>query len=235
MTDAKLLPPEIYVKGHNAYEPNDVWSFEGYYTKLAKDAGLPRYVLADPQPALTVEANENAQKALIVLNTYLPVYFGEDGKAVKEALNTISRALQSQPVEKIDPQPATRADTVDQTLVDELAYLLRRATAQGVDWSDSLMPRAVAALAAYDGSISREPATDPDKPMRYKPSEDYATLRKQFIALQGVLYCKEQEAAHYRAKNYETGEKNLAALQESLESERAMNAQLTAELEARKP
>lgn len=43
----EAMPEVIYVNGHNAYKPDDVWSFHGHYTLYAKDANLPRYVRAD--------------------------------------------------------------------------------------------------------------------------------------------------------------------------------------------
>jgi hypothetical protein len=64
------------------------------------------------------------------------------------------------------------------------------------------------------------------------PHETYDGLKCQFRALKTMLNSMGQQLTHYQKKSYETGEKHLAALKESLESEREMNAKLTEELVA---
>lgn len=67
------------------------------------------------------------------------------------------------------------------------------------------------------------------------PHGTYDGLKCQFRALKIMVNSMGQQLSFYQKKSYETGEQHLAALQESLESERAMNAALTEELALRQP
>ncbi len=69
--------------------------------------------------------------------------------------------------------------------------------------------------------------------VKAQPHETYDGLKRQFYSLKCMLNSIGTQLSFYQKKSYETGEQHLAALQESLDSERAMNATLTAELEAK--
>ena len=64
-----------------------------------------------------------------------------------------------------------------------------------------------------------------------EPADNYKSLRKQFSALLTMLGTNKEICSHYMDKDYKLSEKRLDALEVSLESERAMNAQLTLEIE----
>lgn len=70
-----------------------------------------------------------------------------------------------------------------------------------------------------------------DEWIKAKPAPDYESLLKQFNALKSLVNCMGQQLSFYKNKSYETGEAHLKKLQESLDSEKAMNAALTEELE----
>lgn len=59
------------------------------------------------------------------------------------------------------------------------------------------------------------------------PAATYGSLQKQFFALRNLVNCLSEQLNHYKNKSYETGERRLKELTESLESERAMNCRLT--------
>jgi hypothetical protein len=61
------------------------------------------------------------------------------------------------------------------------------------------------------------------------PSDDYDTLRRQFFAMRSQLNCKNAYLLSYQEKDYELALMNAQSNMETLESERAMNAQLTTE------
>lgn len=65
-----------------------------------------------------------------------------------------------------------------------------------------------------------------------EPAADYEGLRKQFSAMKNLVHSLQAVQSHYMQKDYNLSESRLAALQEALESERAMNAKLTDELQA---
>lgn len=66
---------------------------------------------------------------------------------------------------------------------------------------------------------------------RLKPAGSYSGLLKQTLALNMLADSFEKELKFYRDKNYSLNENRLKELEESLESEREMNAVLTEELE----
>lgn len=68
--------------------------------------------------------------------------------------------------------------------------------------------------------------------VKAEPHGTYEGLKLQFYSLKSMINSMGQQLSFYMNKSYETGEKHLSALQESLESERAMNAALTEELAA---
>jgi len=68
--------------------------------------------------------------------------------------------------------------------------------------------------------------------MEFKPVKDYNGLLKQANALLMLVNSYEAQLAYYRALDYTTSLKRLDELNANLESERAMNAQLTNELES---
>lgn len=65
-----------------------------------------------------------------------------------------------------------------------------------------------------------------------KPSDNYKSLRRQFSALLTMLASNEEICSVYMKQDYKLSEKRLKSLEDSLESERDMNAQLTSELDA---
>ena len=65
--------------------------------------------------------------------------------------------------------------------------------------------------------------------IKAQPHETYDGLKKQFMALKNMLNSMGEQLSFYSKKDYSLSEKRLAALEESLESERAMNAKLTEE------
>ncbi len=67
--------------------------------------------------------------------------------------------------------------------------------------------------------------------MNPKIAEDYDTLVKQFKSL--LQLCNSQEAclSYYMKRDYSLSEKRLNELEQALEGEKQMNAQLTLELE----
>lgn len=77
--------------------------------------------------------------------------------------------------------------------------------------------------------------TDKEKEewIKAAPHETYEGLKTQFMALKSMVNTMGQQLSFYRKRDYQTGEAHLKSLQESLESERAMNAQLTEELSSR--
>lgn len=70
--------------------------------------------------------------------------------------------------------------------------------------------------------------------IKAQPHETYEGLRQQFHSLKSLVNSMGEQLSFYHKKSYETGEKHLKDLQESLESERDMNAKLTEELAALK-
>ena len=68
----------------------------------------------------------------------------------------------------------------------------------------------------------------------FKPDPTYEGLLIQARALNRIVDCVEVQLKCYRDKDYSLQERRIAALEQSLESEREMNAILTAELEAQK-
>lgn len=67
--------------------------------------------------------------------------------------------------------------------------------------------------------------------IKANPHEDYDMLRRQFLSLKSMCNSMGEQLSYYRGKSYETGEKHLTSLKESLDSEKAMNAKLTEEIE----
>jgi len=63
------------------------------------------------------------------------------------------------------------------------------------------------------------------------PSDNYNDLLKQFNALKIIVACKEREVEHYRKRIKEFSMERIIQLEAELESEKAMNAILTEELE----
>lgn len=74
-------------------------------------------------------------------------------------------------------------------------------------------------------------AVDVDSWLKADPNADYNLLKQQFFSLKSICAAQGQQLSVYRKKSHELSEKRLAALEESLESERQMNFQLTEELE----
>jgi hypothetical protein len=72
--------------------------------------------------------------------------------------------------------------------------------------------------------------TGVDDWIKAQPAEDYEGLKRQFSALKTLLNSQGQRLSYYIKKDYTTSEQRIAILQASLESEKAMNAQLTEEL-----
>lgn len=66
-----------------------------------------------------------------------------------------------------------------------------------------------------------------------KLSESYDGLKKQFFALKTLLQCKEAEVAVYRKRISEFQMERVIQLEAELESQKEMNAILTAELESK--
>lgn len=64
------------------------------------------------------------------------------------------------------------------------------------------------------------------------PHDTYEGLKTQFSALKNMINSMGKQLSHYQDKNYSLSEARLKSLEESLESERDMNAQLTAEIAA---
>jgi hypothetical protein len=65
----------------------------------------------------------------------------------------------------------------------------------------------------------------------FTPSEDYDTLKKQTVALVALLNTKHKEIELWRKQASECDGSVLKEYKERLESEMAMNDQLTRELE----
>ncbi len=65
-----------------------------------------------------------------------------------------------------------------------------------------------------------------------EPSEDYDKLKGQFLALKSLSNSQSKTISFYIDRDYSLSEQRLKSLEESLQSERDMNAQLTEELEA---
>jgi hypothetical protein len=78
----------------------------------------------------------------------------------------------------------------------------------------------------------KEALEQPAHAYNIKPADDYDTLLKQFNSLVGLLHTLETELTHYRKQDYELSKERLTALEEAIESEKEMNAKLTAELSA---
>ena len=75
-----------------------------------------------------------------------------------------------------------------------------------------------------------------DKPellpwIKAEPADNFDALKKQFQSLKSMVNSMGEQLSYYQKKSYETGEKHLAYLSEQLESEKAMNAKLTEELD----
>lgn len=68
-----------------------------------------------------------------------------------------------------------------------------------------------------------------------KPSDDYKLLRKQFMSLLNLLSANKEICSFYMKQDYSLSEKRLKKLEDSLESEKAMNALLTDEIESLRP
>ena len=64
-----------------------------------------------------------------------------------------------------------------------------------------------------------------------KPAEDYEGLKRQFFALKMLAVSQQSQLSVLYKKDYSLAESKLKSLQESLDSEREMNRQLTIELE----
>ena len=85
-------------------------------------------------------------------------------------------------------------------------------------------------------ALTQKPAGgDAAEWIKAQPAQDYDDLKRQFCSLKSALNSMGEQLSFYSKKSYETGEKHLAELQASLDSERAMNAQLTEELAALTP
>lgn len=71
------------------------------------------------------------------------------------------------------------------------------------------------------------------KPAQFNavPSSEHNILVTQFNSLLALANSLEAQLAYYRKQDYDTSEQRLKALEEALESERAMNAKLTSELQ----
>lgn len=82
-----------------------------------------------------------------------------------------------------------------------------------------------------DDDFPRSRLPKPYVARRFTPSTDPEALRIQAMALHRMCSATEAQLHHYRQKDYLTGEEHLAALEAAVESEREMNAILTAELE----
>ncbi|MFD3283953.1 hypothetical protein ACE41O_12605 [Alteromonas macleodii] len=67
--------------------------------------------------------------------------------------------------------------------------------------------------------------------LKAKPADNYEDLKRQFFALKKLCKLKFNQCSAYSRKLAEYDRESLIARNEALESEREMNAQLTAELE----
>ena len=65
--------------------------------------------------------------------------------------------------------------------------------------------------------------------MKFKPSDNYNSLKKQAYSLATLVDCLEVSLATLRKKEYDFSEKKVKHLQEMLDSEKEMNAILTKE------
>lgn len=68
-------------------------------------------------------------------------------------------------------------------------------------------------------------------PREYTPADTYDTLLLQYKAMVRLLHIQEGIVSFYQKKDYNSSEHRLKYLEEQLESERAMNARLTEEIE----
>ena len=66
----------------------------------------------------------------------------------------------------------------------------------------------------------------------FKPHEDYNMLLRQANAMNSLIKSQERIIAHYSKKDFEANERRINALTYSIESEKEMNAVLTAENES---
>ena len=82
-----------------------------------------------------------------------------------------------------------------------------------------------------DEDFPRSTLPRPFVARRFTPSTDPEALRIQAMALHRMCSATEAQLHHYRQKDYSNSEPRLASLEAAVESEREMNAILTAELE----
>ncbi len=70
--------------------------------------------------------------------------------------------------------------------------------------------------------------------IKAEPADNYDDLKRQFYALRNIVNSQSIQIQHYMQLSYSVGERHLAELRALLESEKAMNAQLTQELDGAK-
>lgn len=118
-------------------------------------------------------------------------------------------------------------DAIDNDILDEVLHDLGTPNpAVRKQWCRDL-------ISQYTRKALQAESVDVEDWLKTKPSDDYKLLRRQFSALKNICNAQAQQISIYDKKTWELGEKRLSALQESLDSEKEMNAILTEELEKR--